>query len=67
MLIYLKKITKVSPLSNFLKIPEAVIDRMDIYSNRWFIFAKYFCPKKRLVVIFGGGLIILFKSLKIVK
>ena len=33
MLISLKKITKVSPLSNFLKIPEAVIDRMDIYSK----------------------------------
>ena len=35
-LISLKKITKVSPLNNFFKIPEIVIDKIATYKSKWF-------------------------------
>ena len=40
--------TKVSPLNNFFKIPEIVINKIVTYNKRWLVFAKNFCPLKIL-------------------
>ena len=66
-LICLKKITKVSPLNNFFKIPEIVIDKIATYKSTWFNFAINFCPTKISGASLGVGLSILFISLKITK
>ena len=63
----LKKKFNDSPLNNFLKIPETVIDNIATYNKRWFIFANSFCPKNLLRSIFGTGLKKLFNNLKITK
>ena len=44
----LKKITKLSPLNNFLKIPDIVIVNKANYKKKWFNFAKTFGPGKAL-------------------
>ena len=63
----LKKIIKVSPLNNFFKIPEIVIDKIATYKRTWFNFAINFCPTNILGLSLGLGLSILFNNLKITK
>ena len=60
-------IIKVSPLNNFLKIPEIVIDKIVTYNNTWLSCAKILCPLKILGSSFGVGLIILIINLRITK
>ena len=51
----MKKITKLSPLNNFLKIPDIVIVNKTKYKKKWFNFAKIFWPGKALSLKFGAG------------
>ena len=63
-LIFLKMITSVSPLNNFLKIPDIVIDRIVTYSIIWFSFAKNFWPLKIFAPLPYGQILWTPKNLK---